>query len=67
MRNPVPLKVRELLRMLEDEGRYVVARVAGQRQYKHPTKVGRVTVPGDSAGLDAPSARRQSPQMRRDW
>jgi predicted RNA binding protein YcfA (HicA-like mRNA interferase family) len=52
-RNPVPLKVRELLRMLEDDGWYLVTTVGSHRQYKHPTKPGRVTVPG-KMGRDLP-------------
>jgi predicted RNA binding protein YcfA (HicA-like mRNA interferase family) len=49
----MPLKVRELLRMLEDDGWYLVTTVGSHRQYKHPTKPGRVTVPG-KMGRDLP-------------
>lgn len=43
---PVPMRVREMPRLLEDDGWYLVTTVGGHRQYKHPTKAGRVTVPG---------------------
>jgi predicted RNA binding protein YcfA (HicA-like mRNA interferase family) len=40
------MKVREVLRMLNDDGWYLVATRGSHRQYKHPTKPGRVTAPG---------------------
>jgi predicted RNA binding protein YcfA (HicA-like mRNA interferase family) len=40
------MKVREVLRMLNDEGWFLVATRGSHRQFKHPTKPGRVTVPG---------------------
>jgi predicted RNA binding protein YcfA (HicA-like mRNA interferase family) len=40
------VKVRDVLRMLNDDGWYLVASEGSHRQYKHPTKPGRVTVPG---------------------
>lgn len=49
----MPLKVREVLRILEDDGWYLVTTVGSHRQYKHPTKPGRVTVPG-KMGRDLP-------------
>lgn len=36
---------REVIRMLEHEGWYEVARRRSHAQFKHPTKPGRVTVP----------------------
>ena len=44
-------KVRQILRRLEDDGWRQIAQVGSHRQYKHPTKAGRVTVngkPGDT-------------------
>lgn len=49
----MPIKVREMLRRIEDEGWYYVGSTGGHRQYKHPTKKGKVTVPGKS-GADIP-------------
>jgi predicted RNA binding protein YcfA (HicA-like mRNA interferase family) len=40
------MKVSEVLRMLQDDGWYLVASRGSHRQYKHPSKLGRVTVPG---------------------
>jgi predicted RNA binding protein YcfA (HicA-like mRNA interferase family) len=53
MMTPVPMKVREMLRLLEDDGWHLVTTVGSHRQFKHPTKVGRVTVPG-KLGKDLP-------------
>ena len=40
------MKVSEVLRMLNDDGWYLVATRGSHRQFKHSTKSGRVTVPG---------------------
>lgn len=40
------MKVRDVLRLLKDDGWYLVVTVGSHRQFKHPTKKGRVTVPG---------------------
>jgi predicted RNA binding protein YcfA (HicA-like mRNA interferase family) len=40
------MKVREVLRMLGDDGWFLVATRGSHRQFKHATKEGRVTVPG---------------------
>ena len=40
------MKVRDVLRMLQDDGWYEVAVRGSHRQFKHPTKPGRVTVSG---------------------
>ena len=40
------MKIREAIRMLERDGWYPVATRGSHRQYKHPTKPGRVTVAG---------------------
>ncbi|MCK7496644.1 MAG: type II toxin-antitoxin system HicA family toxin [Comamonadaceae bacterium] len=40
------MKVGEILRMLQDDGWWLVATRGSHRQYKHPSKPGRVTVPG---------------------
>lgn len=42
-----PVKVREVLRLLADDGWEQVAQVGSHRQFKHPTKPGRVTVAGN--------------------
>jgi predicted RNA binding protein YcfA (HicA-like mRNA interferase family) len=40
------MKVSVMLRILRDHGWYLAATRASHRQYKHPSKPGRVTVPG---------------------
>ena len=40
------MKVREVIRLLESEGWYLVVTEGGHRQFKHPKKPGRVTVSG---------------------
>ena len=40
------MKVRELLRILEEDGWYLARTRGSHQQYKHPVKRGLVTVPG---------------------
>jgi predicted RNA binding protein YcfA (HicA-like mRNA interferase family) len=40
------MKVREAIRVIEADGWFLVATRGSHRQYKHPTKSGRVTIPG---------------------
>jgi predicted RNA binding protein YcfA (HicA-like mRNA interferase family) len=40
------MKVRDVLKSLKNDGWYLVATEGSHRQFKHPTKSGRVTVPG---------------------
>jgi predicted RNA binding protein YcfA (HicA-like mRNA interferase family) len=40
------MKVRDLIKRIENDGWLEVARRGSHRQYKHPNKPGRVTVPG---------------------
>jgi len=41
------VKVRDAIKLLEADGWRLVATRGSHRQYKHPTKPGRVTVPGN--------------------
>lgn len=44
-------KIRDILKILADDGWYIVKQVGSHRQFKHPVKLGRVTVagkPGDN-------------------
>ena len=43
---PRCVKVREVLRLIEKDGWALVATRGSHRQYKHPSKPGRVTVAG---------------------
>lgn len=49
-----PMKVSEVLRMLKDDGWVLVATRGSHRQFKHPMKVGRVTVAGKPSDDLAP-------------
>ncbi len=40
------MKVREILKLLKDDGGYFVTTEGSHRQFKHSTKPGRVTVAG---------------------
>lgn len=40
------MKVRDIIRILHDDGWVLVATRGSHRQFKHPLKPGRVTVPG---------------------
>ncbi len=42
------MKVREVIKLLEADGWYLVATRGSHRQYKHPSKPGRVTIAGHS-------------------
>jgi predicted RNA binding protein YcfA (HicA-like mRNA interferase family) len=40
------MKVRNVLALIKDDGWYQIDTEGSHRQFKHPTKSGRVTVPG---------------------
>jgi len=47
------MKVRAIIKLIEADGWYRTKARGGHRQYKHPIKPGRVTVPGQmNADLD---------------
>jgi len=48
------MKVREVLRLLRDDGWFQVATRGSHMQLKHPTKAGRVTVAGHPSDDLAP-------------
>jgi len=48
------VKVSEILRLLNDDGWYLVMTRGSHRQFKHPSKSGRVTVPGKPSDELAP-------------
>lgn len=43
----MPMKVREVIRLIESQGWRQVHQVGSHRQYKHATKPGRVTIAGN--------------------
>jgi predicted RNA binding protein YcfA (HicA-like mRNA interferase family) len=40
------MKVRDVIKLVEADGWYLVKTVGSHRQYKHTTKAGRVTIAG---------------------
>jgi predicted RNA binding protein YcfA (HicA-like mRNA interferase family) len=48
------VKVSEVIRLLNEDGWYLEATRGSHRQFKHPTKPGRVTVPGKPSDDVAP-------------
>jgi len=40
------MKIREVVKLIEGDGWYLVATKGSHRQYKHPVKAGRVTIAG---------------------
>ena len=48
------MKVRDMIRMIEEDGWYLVITRGSHRQYKHHTKPGRVTVAGNLSHDVAP-------------
>lgn len=50
----MPLKVREVIKINSDDGWYLVKQVGSNRQYKHLTKSGRVTISGKMSDDIAP-------------
>ena len=48
------MKVREVIKMIEKDGWYLVATKGSHRQYKHMDKPGRVTIAGNTGHDMAP-------------
>jgi predicted RNA binding protein YcfA (HicA-like mRNA interferase family) len=40
------MKIRDVIKLIEEDGWYLVVTKGSHRQYKHPTKPGRVTIAG---------------------
>lgn len=40
------MKVKEIIKLIEDDGWFIVAQCGSHRQYKHNNKKGRATIPG---------------------
>jgi predicted RNA binding protein YcfA (HicA-like mRNA interferase family) len=48
------VKVSEILRLVQQDGWFLVAQRGSHRQFKHASKLGRVTVPGKPSDDLAP-------------
>ncbi|MDO8431805.1 MAG: type II toxin-antitoxin system HicA family toxin [Candidatus Binatus sp.] len=51
------MKVREAIKLLQKDGWYSVATRGSHRQFKHPVKLGRVTVAGKPSDDLAPGTK----------
>lgn len=65
------MKVRDLIRLVEQDGWYFVGQRGSHRQYRHPNKPGKVTVAGKPSAELAPgtlgSVFRQAGDAREEW
>lgn len=48
------MKIREIIKLIEKDGWYLVNQEGSHRQYKHPQKLGRVTIAGHPSDDIAP-------------
>ena len=48
------MKIRDVIKLIEEDGWYLVVTKGSHRQYKHPTKPGRVTIAGQPGDDLAP-------------
>lgn len=48
------MNIRDLIKLIEEDGWYLVATKGSHRQYKHASKTGRVTIAGHPADDLAP-------------
>lgn len=69
-RGPCIMRVRDVIRLIEEDGWYLVATRGSHRQYKHATKPGRVTIAGHPSHQLGPgtlnSVLKQAGLRRRD-
>ena len=50
------MTVRELDKLIRNDGWYLVKQVGSHMQYKHPTKTGKVTIPNHRGDVDIRTA-----------
>jgi predicted RNA binding protein YcfA (HicA-like mRNA interferase family) len=54
----MPIKVGEMIKLVEQDGWYLVTVRGSHRQYKHPTKPGRITIAGKRSSDLPPGTQR---------
>jgi predicted RNA binding protein YcfA (HicA-like mRNA interferase family) len=62
------MKIRDVIRMIEADGWYIVITKGSHRQYKHPVKSGRVTIashPGEDVAPGTFNSILKQAQLRR--
>jgi predicted RNA binding protein YcfA (HicA-like mRNA interferase family) len=57
------VKVKEAIKLVEDDGWYLVRTRGSHRQYKHPSKMGLVTIPGKMKDDLAPGTMNSIPKQ----
>ena len=63
------MKVRDVIALIEADGWYLVVTKGSHRQYKHPTKSGRVTIaghPGDDIAPGTLNSVLKQAQLRKE-
>lgn len=48
----MPMKIREIISLIKEDGWYEVEQKGSHRQFEHPTKKGKVTVPDHGGNQD---------------
>ena len=48
------MKIREIIKIIREDGWYIVAQKGSHKQFKHPVKPGRVTIAGNPEDYIAP-------------
>lgn len=51
------MRVREIQKLVTDDGWYFVKQTGSHMQYKHPTKPGKLTIPNHRGDLDIGTAK----------
>jgi len=51
------MKIRDVIKLIENDGWYLVATKGSHRQFKHPTKPGRVTIAAHLSAILRPRLR----------
>lgn len=62
------MKVRDIIKVVESDGWYLVGQEGSHRQYKHPTKAGRITIAGhlkDDLGVGTLNSIWKQAQLKR--
>ena len=61
------MTVRELDKLIRNDGWYLVKQVGSHMQYKHPTKAGKVTIPNHRGDVDIRTANSVLKQAGLKW
>ena len=56
------MKVKDVIKLIENDGWFQVAQKGSHRQFKHPVKQGRVTIAGKLSGMSSEAAPAPAPK-----